>query len=302
MLAMKEGVCASRLVLPADGTGCILSYLCQRFPQINQATWQQRFLAGEVWVDDGGICRPILACEPLLRHKNKVLYYYRTVLDEPVVPFCHRIVFENERFLVADKPHFLTTAPAGQYAKQTLLSRLKDSTNNSELSPIHRLDRQTAGLVLFCKQKKWRGHYQTLFAKQHVSKIYHAIAPYRKLDYPVRLSLSLSRGEPFYVMQVTKGLANSHTVIDLLKTSNDQRWGLYKLSPLTGKLHQLRVHMAHLGMPIKNDNFYPHIDHKACDDFSHPLQLLAKTLSFTDPIDGTQHRFVSGFSLDLACL
>lgn len=299
MLAMKQGLCASRLVLPSGCQGgSVFAYLCQTFPHISQATWRQRFLTGEVLLYDNGDYRPLGIDEALAWHKNKILYYYRTVENEVAVPFAHRIIFENERLLVADKPHFLTTAPAGQYAKETLLSRLKDSTNNGELSPIHRLDRQTAGLVVFCKAKRWRGVYQTLFAKQHIQKTYHAIAPYLDLDYPLTLSLPLCRGVPFYTMQVGGGQINSCTVIELLGVNLDQTLALYKLRPTTGKMHQLRVHMTHLGMPIKNDNFYPQVIHKTDDDFSQPLQLLAKTLRFTDPIDGVPYYFVSDFSLD----
>ena len=206
--------------------------------------------------------------------------------DETPVPFAHEIIYENTHIMAVDKPHFLTVSPAGSYVRQTLLTRLKATTGNAELTPIHRLDRDTAGLILFSKKADTRHLYQALFAHQRIRKIYHAIAPtHPDLTFPLTLSLHLTRSNPFYTMQVddTKA-ANTHTQIALIK--HHGALAKYELQPSTGKLHQLRVHMAHLGIAIHNDPYYPNIHHRADNDFSAPLQLLAKSLYFSDPISG----------------
>ena len=201
--------------------------------------------------------------------------------------------------LVIDKPHFLTISPTGQYVQETLLVRLKKQTGNEFLTPIHRLDRETAGVVLFCKRPQSRGIYQQLFADRQVNKIYHAIAAYKaELKFPQNLKLYLDKGTPFYTMQViTHTKTNTETKIELIE--HNHSWAKYCLTPTTGKQHQLRVHLNHLGIPIKNDPFYPIVQHKADDDFSQPLQLLAKQISFIDPLTKQEMVFNSQLELTL---
>ena len=214
------------------------------------------------------------------------------------MPFLHQILFENEHLLVVDKPHFLTMSPTGQYVQETLLVRLKKQTQNEHLTPIHRLDRETAGVVLFSKQPETRAVYQQLFAERQVQKTYHAIAPYQAdLPLPCTVQLRMEKGEPFYLMHVVAGTPNSKTEIRLLE--HNQNWAKYELMPTTGKQHQLRVHLNSLGIAIKNDPFYPILQHKQADDFSAPLQLLAKHLSFFDPISLQQFHFSAQQELTL---
>ena len=226
------------------------------------------------------------------------MFYYRFLAHEIEVPSQHEILFENDHFLVVDKPHFLTISPTGQYVQQTLLVRLKKQTGIEHLTPIHRLDRETAGLVMFSKCIHSRGLYQQMFADRQVQKTYHAIAPFnRELNFPHSVKLHMQKGEPFYTMQVLDKAPNSETEILLLE--HDATWAKYELKPETGKQHQLRVHLNFLGLPIKNDPFYPKVVHKADDDFSQPLQLLAKHLSFKDPITQQLMQFSSNFELTL---
>lgn len=291
-----KGVSPSKLYLADNYNGTLGQFFAQKFSHIND--WQARFTKGLVLGEVGGVYMPLRADTPYVDYQYQTIFYYKQVADEVVVPFDYNIIFENERFLVADKPHFLAVAPSGQHLTQTLLTRLKQATQNEYLSPAHRLDRETAGLVLIIKKQKYRGVYQSLFANQHLQKIYHAIAPFDpKLSLPIMLQLRLARSDPFYTMQVVDGIANSQTHIDLLELSPCWRWAKYQLTPTTGKLHQLRVHLNHLGIAIKNDPFYPVINHKPANDFSHPLKLLAHSLSFVDPIDSTPYRFVSQHKL-----
>lgn len=287
---MRNGVSASQVFIqknyPVD---TLFAYLCLKFPHIPAEQWQQRFDDGLIYHQNGQVLTIDSLYQPFIHQK---IYYYRALAQETIVPFEHQIIYENEHIVVVDKPHFLTVTPTGHYVQQTLLVRLKQQLNIEQLTPIHRLDRETAGLILFCKQEQYRADYQQLFAQRQVYKHYHAIAPYRAdLDFPRTLKLNLQKGNPFYTMQVQHGEANSETEIKLIE--HHQHWAKYHLIPKTGKQHQLRVHLNYLGIPILNDPFYPTVQHKADDDFSQPLQLLAKHLKFTDPISRESYEFTS---------
>lgn len=293
----KEGISPSRLYLPKiePMPMSIFAYVCQKFGHITADEWRQRF-------DDGLVCDALgqaLSVETPYQH-GQTIYYYRAVAAEPVVPFLHEILYENEHLLVVDKPHFLTVAPAGRYVKQTLLTRLKEQTGNELLSPIHRLDKETAGVMLFAKTILARKAYQAQFADRQIQKTYHAITHHNlDVSFPCELHLNLQRGVPFYTMQVVDGVPNTHTKIHLMEQSDDGRFAKVQLIPTTGKLHQLRVHLNHLGMPILNDPFYPMLCHKADDDFANPLQLLAKNIAFIDPITQQSMFFESSRQLKL---
>ncbi|HCA5335679.1 TPA: pseudouridylate synthase [Acinetobacter baumannii] len=292
---MIDGVSASQVYLPPQTTAqTIYQFLCENFPHIKATEWQQRFQDGLIYAANG---EKLTLNSPYIA--NTHIFYYRFLANEVHVPFEHQILFENDDLLVVDKPHFLTISPTGQYVQETLLVRLKKQTGNEFLTPIHRLDRETAGVVLFCKRPQSRGIYQQLFADRQVNKIYHAIAPYKaELKFPQSLKLYLDKGTPFYTMQViahTK--TNTETKIELIE--HNHSWAKYCLTPTTGKQHQLRVHLNHLGIPIKNDPFYPIVQHKADDDFSQPLQLLAKQISFIDPPTKQEMFFNSQFELTL---
>lgn len=292
---MLNGVTASKVFL-AETTqyfNTIFNYLCEQFPHITVTEWQQRFNDQLIFDLKGNV----LTLESAFQ-ANTHIYYYRFLAHEIFVPFQEKILFENEDLLVVDKPHFLTISPTGQYVQETLLVRLKKTINNPDLTPIHRLDRETAGVVLFSKKPSSRGIYQQLFAEKKVQKIYHAIAPYyAELMFPQTVELRMEKGEPFYTMKIVSGQVNSSTEINLLE--HNQSWAKYQLKPLTGKQHQLRVHLNSLNIPIQNDPFYPEVIHKDAADFSAPLQLLAKEIYFLDPITHQPMHFHSNKELTL---
>lgn len=297
VLPMIDGVSPSVIYLEKfshahQTPASVFEFLCQKFPHIATDEWQRRFADGLIFWDDGERCHHQAPYE-----YGRSIYYYRFLEHEITVPFSHEIIFENQELMVVDKPHFLTVTPSGNYVKQTLLTRLKQQSGNPDLSPIHRLDKETAGLILISKNPATRGLYQALFQSQNIKKVYHAIAPvHQNLALPMDLHLHLVRGEPFYTMTVADGTPNSHTHIVHLQTKGD--WAKYELHPSTGKLHQLRVHLNHLGIAIKNDPYYPCVRHKAEGDFTAPLQLLAHSLCFTDPITGRLMSFVSNRRLE----
>lgn len=227
--------------------------------------------------------------------------YFREVFDEPRIPFEAHIVFADEHLVVADKPHFLPVMPAGRFVAETLLSRLKTQLGNLDLVPLHRIDRETAGLVLFSANAETRAAYQTLFQQRAIHKTYEAIAPpLPSLSMPHVHHSYLQADEPFFRMCEADGAPNSHTHIDVIER-RAHAWR-YALQPMTGRKHQLRVHMAALGAPILNDRMYPTLQPQAAEDFSSPLQLLAKALRFVDPLNGSPREFESRLTLQMGSL
>lgn len=220
------------------------------------------------------------------------IHYFREVADELEIPFYESILYQDEHLLVVDKPPFLPVIPTGAYVTQTLLHRLMLRLDNQELQPLHRLDRHTAGLVLFSVQRRSRARYQGLFQDRVMDKRYEAIAPaLPQLTFPHQRNSRIERGERFFLSQEVAGPANAHTEIEVLER-REALWR-YGLNPISGKKHQLRLHMAALGAPICNDCFYPEVDDALANDYQRPLQLLARELRFIDPIRGVAHHFTS---------
>ena len=285
---IRDGVPASTVQLPQGVHGSVLEGLCARFPAVAREVWMQRMARGRVLDTRHQPVGPEAPYVP-----GQTIHYFREVEDEPVIPFEETIIHADEHLVVADKPHFLPVAPTGAYVRQTLLTRLIQRLDNPDLVPLHRIDRGTAGLVLFSANPETRGAYQSLFRDRRIAKQYLAVArALPGLREPLLRESRLERGEPFFRMAEVEGVPNSASRIEM---THDQRrgWALYRLWPLTGRKHQLRVHMAALGAPILNDQAYPALQPRSHDDYARPLQLLAQTLSFNDPIDGGRRHFAS---------
>jgi len=254
-------------------------------------TWTRRMAKGEVTDESGRVVDPqtpyrVGAC----------IFYYRELENESPIPFTERVLYRDEHILVADRPHFLPVIPSGRFLHQTLLVRLRNTYNIETLVPIHRLDRETAGVVLFSVNPRTRGHYTSLFRNRKVTKVYEALAP--TLDttrFPIVRRSRIVRGEPFFRMKEVPGASNSETRI--CQGREVGRDSIYKLIPITGRKHQLRVHLAALGIPIVNEKLYPAITPSRDDDFSNPLKLVAKSLAFKDPLSGQQHYFESNIKV-----
>ena len=297
-LPMRNGVSASCVALPHGPWERVLDFLAQRLSAVNAGEWHTRMAAGRVLGEDG---RPLAPDTPF-RPGSRV-YYYRELPYEPVIPFEAAILYQDAHLLVADKPHFLPVVPSGRFVQQTLLVRLKAATGLATLSPIHRIDRETAGLVVFSVRPQDRGAYQALFRDRQVDKQYEAIAPLQAAR-PLP-TVYRSRIEPdaqFFRQREAPGEPNSETRLALIgPLTGHPSLGRYRLEPLSGKTHQLRVHMNALGRPIVGDQFYPEVRRGpgAPEDYQTPLQLLAQALQFTDPITGQTRRFESQRQLQL---
>jgi tRNA pseudouridine32 synthase/23S rRNA pseudouridine746 synthase len=292
MKVNSEGVSSSRVFLPAGRTHAnVLDFFTSQFPHIDVSEWQDRFQEGLVMTEEG---QPVAAND--LYQPNIHLLYFRRLAREPEIPFEETILFQDEHILVADKPHFLPVTPSGLYLHQTLLNRLKKKTGIQTLSPIHRIDRDTAGLVIFSVNPNERAQYQNLFRDRVVKKIYEAIAPHSEAlsqKLPMTYQCRLEESDHFLQMQEVAGKPNADTYIELLKEMKP--WARYRLTPGSGKKHQLRCHLNALNIPIKNDQIYPVLTpYQEYDlDFEKPLQLLAKSLYFIDPITKEPREFHS---------
>ena len=286
-LPIVGGVGASSQWLPPGPWRTVLEFFTEQFPRVDIETWTTRMAKGEV-VDETG--QRVGPSSPY--RVGACIFYYREVENEPFIPFAEQVIYRDEHLLVVDKPHFLPVIPSGRFLQQTLLTRLRRKYDVESLVPIHRLDRETAGVVMFSVNPNTRGHYTSLFRSRLVKKLYEALAPeLDHLDMPTTRRSRIVRGEPFFRMKEVPGVANSETHISRLSHN------LYQLVPVTGRKHQLRVHLAALGIPIINDKLYPSISTPGEDDFSSPLKLLAKSLSFQDPLTTRQRYFESGMKL-----
>ena len=289
----RHGVGPTGVFLPAGPWPTVLDFLAERMPHISREAWANRLRSQSVLNAEG---QPVLLTQTYTPHTR--LFYYRHIADEPKLPEQASIVFDDDHLLVADKPHFMPVTPAGRYVQQSLLVQLKILTGCDDLVPLHRIDRETAGLVLMGKRPADRDAYHALFRQQHIHKIYHAIAPFRAdLTWPRTHTSRLVEGEPSYRMQEVPGVANSETRIGLLRSDGCR--ALYQLEPVSGKRHQLRVHMLALGLPLEGDLLYPEVRPRpdAPEDPGQALQLLAQRIAFTDPVTGAERVFESQRSL-----
>jgi len=297
----QHGVAASCVALPALQAGAppwasALDFLVHRMPGVGRAVWTERLENGQVLDEDA---RPIAPDAPY--RGGTRLFYHRWVPNEPVVPFEETVLHQDAHLVVADKPHFLPVTPGGRYVQQSLLVRLQQTLGLPLLAPLHRIDRETAGLVLFAVNPDERGAYHALFSGRTLHKTYEAIAPTTEAwTWPhIRRSRIVEHPSDFFRMcETSDGQApNSETHIEALEQRGP--WTRYRLTPITGKRHQLRVHMNALGLPIVGDQLYPSVQHGPDDeeDFAEPLRLLAKRQEFTDPVSGEARCFESGQAL-----
>ena len=310
---MRDGVSASRVAVSAGPWGTVAEFLALRMPG---ADWPARLVRGEVLDATGRPLAPDAPCVP-----GTVVWYWRCPPPEARVPFEVDVLHQDAQLVVVDKPHFLPVTPGGRHLQETVLVRLKRLLGIETLVPMHRLDRETAGVMLFTVQPAARHAYQSVLRERQAHKVYEAIAPWREgLVLPLTCRSRLEeRPGSFMQMQVVAGEPNSETRVELITRLPRRPGGkpaagfaappagelaLYRLLPHTGRKHQLRVHLDALGLPIAGDRIYPRLlpdtAPGADADHSQPLQLLARSIEFTDPLSGKPRRFTSRRRLALA--
>ncbi|MCW2787287.1 MAG: pseudouridylate synthase [Marmoricola sp.] len=267
-------------------------WLRQRFPErvdVAGMLADERFVYGDL--------RVVGEADPYAPHT--FVWFHRDLREEVPVPGALHVVHRDDRIIVVDKPPFLATIPRGRHVRQSVVVRLRDELGLPELSPLHRLDRVTSGLLMLATERRWRGHYQVLFEHREVRKTYHALAPWSpELTWPITVRNHLRKERGTWQGEVdADGPVNAETLIEV--ESREGELAVYRLSPRTGRTHQLRLHLSGLGIPIVDDPLYPVVRELDVDDFSRPLQLLASGLEFTDPVDGTPRTFTSTRRLPL---
>jgi len=289
---LRDGVAASRVGVGDGRFPSVLAFLQARFPAVDQ--WPQRLARGDVLDADG---RPLAPDARVAA--GDLLWYWRDPPPEPRVPFELELLFRDEHLVVVDKPHFLPAIPAGRHLRETALVRLRAALGIATLAPIHRLDRETAGVLVFSVRAEDRGAYHALLRDRAVHKVYEAIAPWRAdlaLPLVARHRLEQPEGGGFMQVRVAPGEPNAEARVELVGRLADGL-ALYRLTPRTGRTHQLRVQMNALGMPLVGDRIYPALWPEpapgAAPDWSQPLQLLAREIAFTDPVTGEPRRFES---------
>ena len=297
-LPARNGLSAARLRTPdrdparIDPWLTMGAWLRDKLPaQVDSSEMLER----ERFVDDEG--RVIRGDDPFAH--NRFVWFHRDLRDEREVTARVHVVHRDERLVVVDKPPFLSTIPRGRHVMQSVVVRMRAELDLPELSPLHRLDRNTSGLLMLATERQWRGPYQSLFEDRKVHKTYWAVAPLRDdLVFPLVVRNHIKKDRGVLRAEVVPGApVNAETRVELESVVDGL--GVYRLTPSTGRTHQLRVHLAGLGIPIVNDPLYPDVLDVEIDDFSRPLQLLAGELAFTDPVDGTSRQFRSGRRLPL---
>lgn len=293
---MRDGVGASRVAVTAGPETRVVDFLATRLPRVTD--WPARLARAGVRDAQGRAVDPQARCR-----RGELLWYWRELPPEPRVPFEIEVLHQDAWLVAVDKPHFLAVLPRGRHLQETVLVRLRRLLGLDTLAPMHRLDRETAGVMLFTVQPATRAAYQGLLRERRVHKVYEAVAPWRdELGLPrtVRHRLQERPGDRFMQMEAVEGEPNAETLVEPVRCFGDR--ALYRLTPSTGRKHQLRAQMSALGIPIEGDRLYPVLepepDPAQPPDWSQPLQLLARELSFTDPVTGQHRRFTSRRRLD----
>ncbi|HEY9031885.1 MAG TPA: pseudouridine synthase [Kangiella sp.] len=293
----------SKVTLPVQsGYQSVLSFLIDTFPHVSETEWTSRMTEGKVYWENSEKVTVDTEYDA-----GRVVYYHREVEQEPTIPFSEVIIEHNEHFLIAHKPHFLPVMPGGVFVNECLQQRLINKTGNHDLQAVHRLDRDTAGLVMFSTNPNTRNQYHQLFAQQKIKKHYQALAKTQAgkclSDKSWHVKNYLARSNPQFLFQnldTPPYDKDAQYAESLIQCEDDtHELGLFTLSPITGRTHQLRLHMMSIGFPILNDRFYPSLQPRQADNFKQPLQLLAHKLNFIDPISGQQRAFTSPVSLEI---
>ncbi len=301
---MRDGVSASRVAVRKGPWPHVLAFLQERLPAVQE--WPERFQRSEVLDAQG---HPVRADAPCV--EGAVLWYWRSLPCEPKVPFELEVLFQDDHLIAVDKPHFLPVTPGGRYVQESVLVRLKRLTGLATLVPMHRLDLETAGVLVFIVQPSTRHAYHEVLKHRRAHKVYEAVAPWRDdLTFPLRCQHHLQEreGSGFMQMEVLDGPPNADTTVELMaRLGTDEaglQWAHYRLTPHTGRKHQLRAQMNALGLPLKGDRIYPLLQpptpRQATPDYSQPLQLLARSIEFVDPISAVQRVFTSRRTLSFS--
>ncbi len=273
----------------------ILEFLTSKFPNISEPVWRQRIIEGKISYKD-----EIITLNTQYK-PNCHLQYYREVEKEIIIPYDEEILYQDDNIIVVDKPHFIPVTPSGNIVNESLIYRLKKKFKFEDIKTIHRLDMATAGVVMFSINNKTHNQYLNLFKERKIEKTYEAIThlPHNKNRKEWIIENEIVKSEEcFFLMKIGNNGANNAKTFVRLKEKKDNKY-LFELKPITGRKHQLRLHLSQITGGIINDRFYPTLLSEKKYDYNNPLQLLAKKLEFIDPITNKKMMFQSKKELRL---
>lgn len=286
------------------------AWICANVPKLTVAELEAAFAHGDVLTAAG----EKLTWDTPASVLQRPIFMYRKAADEdgnlPEIPIVH----QGDGWLVVNKPQGLATMPRGAYVARTVTVALRRQLNNPDLTPAHRLDRATGGLLLFTARRELRGAYQEMFARREVQKTYRAVAdplplkfvahslhtPLTVLTDPpekpgwVRVTSRIEKEHGVMAAQIVPGEPNALTYLRPTAARVQlagREFVVYEVTPHTGKTHQIRLHFAALGIPLVGDPLYQGFNAAPFEVDQPPagttsLQLTATGLDFTDPQTG----------------
>ncbi|MDO5061332.1 MAG: pseudouridine synthase [Actinomycetaceae bacterium] len=293
-------------------TGTLGEWILKNIPAINHAQLTAFFESAAI-VDAWG--NPLQWETPANALENPI-YLYRPGADETATPITLEKIYQGDGWLVIYKPKGLATMPRGSYVVRSATIALRRQENNADLTPAHRLDRATSGLLLFTEKPQLRRLYQEMFQNRQVEKTYLATAP--AIDFStlepealaatqlikvtkeppekpgwVKVESRIEKVEGVMSAQHVAGTPNAVTYLrpSAMRQVAGEEFCDYEVQPQTGKTHQIRLHFAALGIPLVGDPLYGGFNaarygKDQVPQGNSPLHLEAVGLQFHDPQTG----------------
>ncbi len=238
-------------------------------------------------------------------HQGQILRIPSIQRPEPDVEVTYKIIYKDQWMVVVDKGPGAPVHPSRSYRTKTILTFLRDHLQDQGLSPAHRLDRETSGVLVFSRTSEVAAELQRQFSSRLVQKRYLAIVRDVPSLHEQVIEMPLERDVDFPIdsrMRVDFRGKPAKTYIRVLQKNGDR--ALVEAKPRTGRMHQIRVHLASVSHPILGDKLYQ-FDGQAYlamigDELDpswyerlghHRLALHAAGLAMTHPETGEQMQF-----------